>query len=146
MKNIFILSLILLFKLSSYSQSTISCSLIEVIANPKKFDNKQVSITGIFQFKNGDLGILFFSKDDEKYSIFKNGLLIYLGDRLKDREKLLRINGHTIEIIGDFSSEKKGFGDYFSGSISNITDIVSLEDALIEQKYIEIKTSSAKPE
>ena len=47
------------------------------------------------------------------------------------------MNGVFITITGIFSCERKSFGDEFSGSLSSISYIVSLDDTLLEENYIE---------
>lgn len=141
MKN-FVLCLIILLTNNISAQikkekNTVFISIIELLGNPNKFHNLNISFAGVFEYNDGHPRI-YLSKDDKYYQNTKNGFLLEFDSKYFSNLSILsQYDGHYVEIIGFFNKDNQQY--YFSGTIEDITDIRSRDDLIIELKYIEIE-------
>ena len=141
MKKI-VLLLIFISSISIQAQGNIDdgrYSIIELIANPEKYNGKRVSICGFFSYTGGDLGAIYISKDDKTYRIAKNAFIIYFSNDNLGNLDLKSLNNHFIVINGYFNPKIKGFSNYFSGSLNSVTYI---EEILSEEVYLARESKS----
>jgi uncharacterized membrane protein YcgQ (UPF0703/DUF1980 family) len=80
-------------------------SLIQLIANPEKYDGKQVQVTGFLRLEfEGNR--IFLHKEDYTYNIVENAVRIGVtkeqGQDLKDK------NMHYVSVVGTFKAGKRG--------------------------------------
>jgi len=92
-------------------------SMIELIANPEKFNGKHVRLIGYSLIKFEVHGV-FVSENDAKHSIMKNGLWIVFANI--ELNKYKKLNEKYILIEGIFDSHKKGHFGMYSGEIRDI--------------------------
>lgn len=112
-------------------------SMIELIANPDKFHEKLIRISGVFK-KDLESGIIFFTRDDLKYNITKNSFLVRFDNEILKEIDLIALDKQYVTIIGYFNKNLQGMGRFFSGSLYDIKAIINLEFQYIERQYINI--------
>ncbi|HEY6129078.1 MAG TPA: hypothetical protein VIW23_12935 [Candidatus Acidoferrum sp.] len=101
------------------SQTEISASLIQLIANPEKYDGRQLEVIGFLRLEfEGDR--IYLHEDDYKYNIGDNGIRI--GLTKKQRQDFENRNMHYVFLVGTFKAGKGGTSNA-NGSIVNITKI-----------------------
>jgi hypothetical protein len=98
-------------------QAPTNVSLIELIANPDKFDGKPVLVTGFLRLEfEGD--VLYLSEGDYLHQIPKNGVWVERSkEMIRDLEKL---DSNYVVIAGVFNARRKGHQSAASGSIEQI--------------------------
>lgn len=103
-------------------QSSISVSMIQLIANPENYNQKKIRVIGAGQLQfEGDK--ICTHMDDLKYHISKNCLSMSLNIKEIDHpfKKLADYNGEYILIEGTFIADEFGHMGSTSGAIKNIT-------------------------
>jgi hypothetical protein len=102
---------------SSELNSTLpeSVSMLQLIANPDKFDGKQVGVIGFLrlEFEGNEL---FLHQDDCTYGIAKNGIEVNVNSTMK--ADAAELNMHYVLLVGTFNATKPGYVSMSSGSIS----------------------------
>ena len=143
MKN-FLFLLLLLLSVNSFAQQKSEqpsyISLVELLANPDKFNNKKVSLVGVFAYNENE-SVIYLSKDDKFYENTKNGFILkFSSENFRDLSKLSIYDGDYVTIIGCFNKNNKGSLQYFfSGAIEQITAFESKDAAIIEEKHMKIR-------
>jgi hypothetical protein len=96
-------------------------SLISLIANPEKFDGKEVMVIGYLRLEDeGD--IIYVGEQDYLHSITKNGIWIERNNAMTtDIEKL---DSNYVVIVGVFSLNVRGHQSSASGGIVRVTRCV----------------------
>ena len=129
MKKLFVIFLLLFgFSKTAFVQNLIgqkeekmySVSLIQLIANPKKYHNKKVQIIGFMNLQFESNGI-YLHKEDAEHLITNNGLwlsFLFSNDLKTGKEDL---NNKYVLIEGLFDMKMRGHFGMWSGSIKNIT-------------------------
>jgi hypothetical protein len=92
-------------------------SLVELIANPDKYDGKQVLITGFLRLEfEGDA--LYLHREDSEHVLTKNAIwVIATADMNKNRD---RLDGTYVILEGTFNAKRHGHMGLYSGEIGNI--------------------------
>ncbi len=99
-----------------------SVSLIQLIANPDKYDGHQVRVIGFVRIEF-EGNAVYLHEEDDKYAISDNALWLSLPNT-KSKEEYERyhaLDGKYVIIEGVFSSKNRGQMGMFSGSIGHIT-------------------------
>ena len=93
-------------------------SLVQLIANPEKFDGKQVAVAGFLRLEmEGDA--LYLSRDDFLNGVTKNAIWIDLTPELvKSRQQL---NNRDVLLLGTFDASGHGHMGLFSGRMTNVS-------------------------
>ena len=145
MFQIRIFALILLFCGIAWGQKSISSepyplkppSLINVIANPEKYDGKRIRVSGFLHYQFED-SALYFSKDDADYLITANAVWIRYGEKpvmqsieCQGQSKasisdLDYLDGRYVSLEGTFNMNERGHMGIFSGTIENVVRIYEL--------------------
>ena len=95
-------------------------SIIQLLANPAKYDGKRVRVTGYVHFEFEGNGI-YLHKEDYEHHMFKNGLwLSSSGTSTKDCQDTYAL------IEGTYHAENTGHMGMWSGSIMEITTCLKL--------------------
>ncbi|WP_299223868.1 hypothetical protein [uncultured Psychroserpens sp.] len=94
-------------------------SLIDLIANPEKYDGRKVMIKGYLNFSNEGHAI-YLSKGDFDYGHYKNALYINISDAEIIKRKINYTDNAHGTIIGIFSKDDLGHRRLFSGSLKKI--------------------------
>lgn len=118
MRNFFssVLLAITLFELLALAQvktSVTAASMIEIVANPEKFEGKTVTVTGFLVISRNPREIsvrLYLHEEDAKYRLLDNSVFIIPSDQmLKDEEKL---NDGYVRLTGRVLLTPTGGGGY----------------------------------
>ena len=112
-------------------------SVIHILANPDKYHNEEVIVTGYLHYKFEDYAI-YLSKEHADYLLNEYALSIRLGDsltieKLSDckyvqipKENIKQLNCKYVSIKGTFNKHKLGHLGAYHGSIENINHIYEL--------------------
>jgi hypothetical protein len=92
-------------------------SIIEVVANPDKFDGKLISVIGYLRIEfEGDA--LYLHEEDYLHGLVINSLWIELPDKVDNVvEQLQSLSSNYIFITGEFDAKKKGHMGMHAGTI-----------------------------
>ena len=102
-----------------------SISIMSLIVNPDKYDNKIIIVDGFIRLglkKNS----IFINKESRYYNITKNGLFLNMKD-VKDIPKKLSKECRYL-IHGTFSKSKKRYKEEWSGSLNSIQKFERIPD------------------
>jgi hypothetical protein len=100
-------------------QADISVSLIQLIANPEKYDGKQVEVIGFLRLEfEGNR--IYLHEEDYTYNISENAVRI--GVTNKQRQDLENRNMHYVFVVGTFKAGQRGTSNP-NGTIVNITKV-----------------------
>lgn len=108
----------------AFGQQFAKVSIVNLIAEPKKYHNKSVRVIGASQiaFEGSEVCL---SKDDLLFQISSNCL--YLKFDIKT-DNLTSFNGKYVLIEGVFDAKDKGHGSLNSGTIKEVTRYYLWED------------------
>ena len=115
MKTILLLTLLLAGNL--FAQRT-TVSLIQLIANPDKYDGKVVRFEGVTNIEFEGNGI-YLSKEHWKFRKQSFAIWMDLNDELSKSRKWL--NGKYCIIEGIFHADNRGHMGLYMGSLSDVT-------------------------
>lgn len=121
-KIIIIISLIVLGCKPAERKKVEDVSMIEVIANPKRFHNKKIQVQGYFTSETEGMAI-YFSKSDFQNMIYKNAIFIYISYEDLERFNLKAPSQGYVTLIGIYNKDKKGSYDFYSGGFENVLNI-----------------------
>lgn len=101
----------------------IDVSMIQLIANPEKFDGRKVMVTGFMNLEfEGDA--LYLHRDDFVYGQMKNGLGLTLSERQAKAAR--RWSRHYVRVEGVFNAREAGHFGMYAASIGQVTRIAGL--------------------
>lgn len=92
-------------------------SIIELIANPDKFDGKVVRIIGVINI-DFESNAIYLTKEHWANSVTTNGVWLTIDKNLADKRKWG--NGRYFLVEGVFHAEDKGHMGLWRGAISDI--------------------------
>lgn len=98
------------------AQTPIDVTLVQLIANPEKFDGKQIRVIGFLRLEF-EGNVLYLHREDYENSLF-DGIWVDVTPEITKERKTL--NMHYVLLEGIFSSSERGHMDMWSGSIKNI--------------------------
>lgn len=101
------------------NQSTKKVTMIQLIANPEKYDGQLVRVIGVgnLEFEGNCISL---SKEDLKYRT-GNSIWIELGEKAISYEEAKQYNGEYVIVEGIFDKDDCGHLNKFCGSIKNIS-------------------------
>ena len=94
--------------------------MINLIANPDKYDEKKVQVIGYLHLEFEGNG-LYLHKEDYDHAITKNAIWVDLGSKHPEVRDLKQYNDHYVIIGGTYDSHMKGHMSLNSGSIKKVT-------------------------
>lgn len=98
----------------------IGVSLIQLIANPEKYDNKIVRLIGYLNLEfEGDA--IYLHEEDNKHSITANSCWVNLTKEWRAKNKVADFSNKYVILVGTFDMKDHGHMGMFSGGIRNIT-------------------------
>ena len=121
MKNLVMIAFVIVcaFAMTAHSQQEVgtNVSMIELIANPDRFNGKPVLVRGYLRLEHeGD--VLYLSETDFLHGIPKNGLWVERSPEMtRDIEKL---DSNYVLVLGIFNPRNKGHRSLASGSIEKV--------------------------
>lgn len=98
-------------------------SIVELLANPLRYDGKQVQVIGFLRLEfEGDA--IYLHREDYQYAISKNALWV---DRPKDLsgKQTTAVDKKYVICEGTFSAREHGHMGMFSGTLTHITRLES---------------------
>jgi hypothetical protein len=104
--------------LTGLSQDDSSVSLIQLIANPEKYDGKQVEVIGFLRLEF-EGNALFLHQEDYEHRICRNAIGIGVTKEMKWHKD--DVNMHYVLLVGTF---RTGESSTYSGTIENPTALV----------------------
>ena len=110
---------------SKKSETAYCISMVELLANPEKYNGKLVSVTGFVSFEFEGTAI-YLHKEDYEQMLMSNSYWLSL-----DESKIPKYNLKYANVIGRFIYEKSGHLGLWSGriiEIKKITRTISKED------------------
>lgn len=119
MRHFITISLLLLAGVTSYAQPGPSpVTLLRLLANPEKYDGKEVQVIGYLHLEFEGNG-LYLHKEDYDHSILDNMIWV---DATADMQKAIKeINDNYVIIRGVFDAKRRGHMGLFSGTFTKIT-------------------------
>lgn len=101
-------------------QDPATISLINLIANPDKYNGKQIRIMGYLHLEFEGNG-LYLHKEDYDHAIIKNAIWVDVEPKHPEFTNLKQYSDHYVIMEGTFDSHMNGHMDVYSGSIKDIT-------------------------
>ena len=95
-----------------------SVSMIELIANPEKFDGKRVFVSGFVHFEFEGNG-LYLHDEDFVDNIWKNGIGLSVTPEQEKRYAVC--DAKYCFVVGTFHAVKPGYSSLWSGHLSDVT-------------------------
>jgi hypothetical protein len=129
MKNILVL--ILLFQLGCSSSKIAddlgNVSLIAVVANPEKYHNKKITISGYFIVRHEE-NVIYINEVDFKNKLYKNGIWIGLNKEFLDSQNIQLPYEGYITVNGTFKQNDPKTVSNFSGRLTDINWMFRIEE------------------
>ena len=98
------------------SAQVFNVSLVQLIANPDRYDRKPVQVTGYCSLEFEGLAI-YLHRDDERYGNTKNAVWLDLSEDLLRTAEFRK--GHCL-VKGVFNAKDEGHMGLFSGALTEI--------------------------
>jgi len=112
------LSLIVVTGVGAQSSEPLGVSLIQLIANPEKYDGKFVRVIGYLRLEF-EGNALYLHREDDEAALIKNAIWVdATPDMEKNREKFDR---KYVLLEGRFDAKHHGHMDLFSGELRAIS-------------------------
>jgi hypothetical protein len=100
-------------------------SLVNLIATPEKYDGKLVMVEGVCAIEFEGYA-LYLSNDDRKHRVGKNAVwAAYYTLVNVDNPLTYKLDGRYVLVEGYFDAKSHGHMGIFSGSITNVTRILT---------------------
>lgn len=117
----FFFSLFLTQNVYAKESSVLPVSIYQLIANPEKFDGKEVYVIGFMHLEfEGD--VIYAHREDWNHSLIQNGIAFEVP---KERHFLwMKMNNNYVAIEGTFSTTERGHFALRAGSLTKITKLV----------------------
>ena len=99
-------------------------SLIRLIANPEKYENRKIQVIGFLnlQFEGN---AIYINESDFETGSTKNAIWVAIPDSIKTRME--KYNEQTVLLEGTFDMIHLGHGQNYGGTIRKITRIDTME-------------------
>ncbi|SFO58762.1 hypothetical protein SAMN05428949_5890 [Chitinophaga sp. YR627] len=99
-------------------------SLVNLIANPQKYDGKKIHVTGYLHLEF-EGNAIYLHEDDCKNFIPENGFWVAFSPQLMSELNPKSFNNKYVTIKGTFNASSKGHRELFGGTIENIVRLSS---------------------
>ncbi len=93
-------------------------SLIQLIANPEKYDGKRVRFIGFLRIEF-EGNAIYFHREDYDRGLSRNGIWVDIPSDMKTSEKSAS-DKHYVICVGVFRAGRHGHMDMFSGELSDV--------------------------
>jgi hypothetical protein len=101
-------------------------SVIQLIANPEKYDQKQVAVIGFMRLEpEGDA--LYLSREDFMHGITANAIWIDVTPDIQKNAQIL--NNNYVALLGVFDASGHGHAGMFSGRLTKISRAAKWSDS-----------------
>ena len=105
--------LLLVTTLAAQQQPTVS--LVAIISNPERYDEKELVVSG-FLYLQREYPALYIGKADFQHAQFKNAIYLSMTSHVFERSYAL--NGCYVVVKGRFDAKNTGHLNAFSGALS----------------------------
>jgi hypothetical protein len=103
--------------LNAQSEPPINVSIVQLIANPEKYDGKLVSLVGFIHIGR-EQDLIFLGEEDFNHAVFANALWFHLSEDIgKNWQKL---NRNYVGVVGVFSARHEGPYSCPNGGLTTI--------------------------
>jgi hypothetical protein len=99
------------------AEEPVDVTLVQLIANPEKFDGKLVRVIGFLRLEF-EGNVLYLHREDYENAILGDGIWVDVTPEITKQSKTL--NMHYVLFVGIFSSSDKGHMGMWSGTIKKI--------------------------
>ena len=106
-----------LFVVPVKAEQPINVTLVQLIANPEKFDGKLIRVIGFLEIEF-EGNVLYLHREDYENALLGNGIWVDVTPEMTKNSKSLSKNYVLLE--GVFSARERGHLDMWSGSLKNI--------------------------
>jgi hypothetical protein len=110
-----------LLVIPSNAEQPLDVSMIQLIANPEKFDGKHIRVIGFLRIEF-EGNALYFHRQDYEIGLLKNGIWVDVTPEMEKQSS--KFNMQYVLLEGIFSASEKGHMDAFSGSIKHINRVM----------------------
>ena len=93
--------------------------MVELIANPQKYDNQLVRLTGFLHLEF-EGNVIYLHSEDFRHSLTKNGLWIDVPKDMTETQ-VKTVNDHYVICTGRFKAAMHGHMGLNSGEMTNIS-------------------------
>lgn len=105
------------------ANGALEVSLVKIIANPERYDGRQVRLTGYFvnEFEGR---ALYLTRDDARIGNIENSVWIDEPSPMAKAGSIATVRKHFVRVDGTFKNHPNGGGGHmglWSGSLTNIT-------------------------
>jgi hypothetical protein len=100
-----------------YAQQPTDVTLVQLIANPEKFDGRLIRVIGFLRLEF-EGNVLYLHREDYEYAILGNGIWVDVTPAITKQRSKLNMNYVLLE--GVFSSGDRGHMGMWSGSVKQI--------------------------
>jgi hypothetical protein len=108
---------ITLFAVQIKAEEPIDVTLVQLIANPEKFDGKLVRVIGFLRLEF-EGNVLYLHREDYENAILGDGIWVDVTPEITKQSKTL--NMHYVLLEGIFSSSDRGHMGMWSGTVKKI--------------------------
>ncbi|GAA4317695.1 hypothetical protein [Flaviaesturariibacter amylovorans] len=104
---------------SAYLDIRHNVSLVQLIANPEKYDGKKIQVIGFLQVQF-EGNAVYLHEEDYRHGISSNGFWVSFSDKLRRHRKVGQYSNRYVILIGTFRADRRGHMGLFSGTLENI--------------------------
>ena len=101
----------------SKAEEPTNVTLVQLIANPEKFDGKLIRVIGFLRLEF-EGNVLYLHREDYENSILGNGIWVEVTPQIEKETKT--INMHYVIMEGIFSAKEHGHMGMWSGALKHI--------------------------
>ncbi|MGA8269216.1 MAG: hypothetical protein WCC76_16050 [Candidatus Acidiferrales bacterium] len=101
----------------STAEQPVNVTMVQLIANPQKFDGKVIRVIGFLRLEF-EGNVLYLHREDYENSILGDGIWVNVTPEMKKQSDVL--NMHYVILEGFFSSRDHGHMGMWSGTITQI--------------------------
>jgi hypothetical protein len=106
-----------LFVVPIKGEEPLNVTMVQLIANPEKFDGKLIRVIGYLRLEfEGD--VLYLHREDYEFGILGDGVWIDVTPEMTTESKSLNL--HYVLLEGIFSSRDRGHMGMWSGAVKKI--------------------------
>jgi hypothetical protein len=110
-----------LLVIPSKADQPLDVSMVQLIANPEKFDGKHIRVIGFLRIEF-EGNALYFHREDYEIGLLKNAIWVDVTPQMEKQSS--KFNMQYVLLEGIFSASEKGHMDAFSGSIKRINRVM----------------------
>ncbi len=118
---------VIAMKYGDTNNDALNVSIISLIAEPEKYDGKNIRVRGFLNVEYEAMGI-YLNEEDYKNCVTKNAVWLNFDyDKLgTDFKQIQRLNKKYVDIEGVFNRSYNGHFGMYSGTIENVYAIKSI--------------------